>query len=419
VVGSLLVLIGCTVKKPEATGIPAPTLTLTLKPSATNVVTGTASPTPTDSIDTPTPPPNLTFTPVLATPTATLQALNKYYDPILGISLSYPNTWKKIGYRKFKGDDGYLTISELPDYHALSADHVCSDYFYQKLKRKMYSFVHFGDRPGCILFQESAQQIKPGDEMLGILQRYNPKTHEYDYFLLTSVNRYFFDIISSLVYDKALPVSDSLLLPSPKPFALDINKLHISETFLKTASFNGEYWDMKNLHGGDGNWDPFIKTTQCGESITVNGHTLDLEKSYPQTGGNLIEVKQDKNVIFSIDVLPSASNDVWAFCEWKGSWFLETSDFIIQNGEILNHKLGYDEMFGWDILAGKQFYFFTKNGIIYISYDGHVLPTKYNYVPHYGCCELGSYHNPHGNDNEVRFFGVRDDKWYFVDITAK
>ncbi len=354
--------------------------------------------------------------PSIAIPTFD-QSTKKYHDPTLGFSLEYPNTWKEVGIREIKGDDGYLKIYALPDYHSLSADHVCSDYVYKNIKGRDFSLIRFGSIPGCMILETPlTEKSKPGDKVLGISRRYNSETFEYDYFLLESTFPYFMGIISSLVIDRDFAVPDTLALSIPKSFQLDLNRLKIIETFIKAANFNGEDWKLQNLVVKNENRD-YTQKAQCGQLIKVNNRTLTVNQSYNQnTGTDLIEVKQEDKVIFSIDIFPSPSADVWAFCEWNGNWFLETSDFVIQNGEIANHKLGYDEMFGWQILAGKLFYFFTKDGVVYISYDEQILPTEYNFVPHYGCCEEGTIRNPHGNDNEVWFFGVRNGAWYYVDI---
>lgn len=347
------------------------------------------------------------------------QPTKKYYDPTLGFSLEYPNTWKENGVREFKGDDGYLKIHALPDYHSLSADHVCSDYVYKNVKGRNFSLIRFGSIPGCMILEMPlTEKSKAGDKVLGISRIYNSKTFEYDYFLLESTYPHFMEIISSLVIDRDFAVPDTLVLPTPKSFQVDLNRLQISETFIKAANFNGEDWNLQNLVTNNENRD-YTQKNQCGQIIKVDNRTLTVDQSYNQnTGMDLIEVKQEDKVIFSIDIFPSPSADVWAFCEWKGNWFLETSDFVIQNGEIANHKLGYDEMFGWQILAGRPFYFFTKDGIVYVSYDEQILPTEYNFVPHYRCCEEGTIRNPHGNDNEIWFLGVRNGAWYYVDIQA-
>ena len=364
----------------------------------------------------PTNTPTFTLTP--NTPTATVQSMNVYHDPLLGISVNYPNKWKEVGFRRFKGDDGYLKISELPDYHSLSADHVCSDYASTNLTGEVYSFMPFGDIPGCIIFQTSVDKLKPGDKVLSISRRYNPVTYEYDYFLLETRIPDLKQTTFYPVIDKHSLLVDSLSLPSPQPLDLSLNGLHISETFIKAANFDGENWNLKGLYVSDKNRD-YSTNTHCGESIIVDGHTLVVDRSdNNNVGVDIIKIKQDEKVVFSINIFSSPSSGELVFCEWNGSWFLETSDFVIQDGQILNHKLGYDEMFGWQILAGKPFYFFTKGGIVFLSYNGQVLPVEYNFVPHYGCCEEGSVRNPGGNDNQVWFFGTRDGAWYLVNINV-
>ena len=88
---------------------------------------------------------------------------------------------------------------------------------------------------------------------------------------------------------------------------------------------------------------------------------------------------------------------------------------IYQDGILLNQQYGYQEMFGFQFLDGKPFYFYRKDGLIHLSYDGQDLNLVYNQVPHYGCCS-GAETNPVAAPNWVRFFGLRDGVWYFTQI---
>lgn len=352
---------------------------------------------------------------IISSPT-TIVSTNNYYDSDFNISINYPREWLQVAEREFRGDDGYLKISELPDYHSFSADHVCSDYAYRNMGEKDITFIHFGSYEGCMILQAPVNMLKNGDKIFGILRNYSK--NKYNYFLLESTYPQFNDIISSITFEKDYPTSSESTAPTQEIFRISANKLSIKEVALKKAVFDGESWDLEklSLSNRSPNDSPI---SHCGETITVNNHELAIKQSHVEnTGQDLIEVLQDNKVIFSINIITGQSAFVSTFCAWNGSWFLETSDFIIQDGEILNHKFGYDEMFGWRILDKKPFYFFTKDGSVFLSYDGQELPIKYDYVPHYRCCEVGSQQNPNGSANKIWFLGARSGFWYSVEITA-
>jgi hypothetical protein len=58
---------------------------------------------------------------------------------------------------------------------------------------------------------------------------------------------------------------------------------------------------------------------------------------------------------------------------WDGEhWLLEVDGFLIQDGEVLNERLGYEDIFGWQLLNEKPFYYFRKGPRVGISYDESV-----------------------------------------------
>jgi hypothetical protein len=418
----LLVAIGCqansqslTTKNPVPTNIindqavtprvlPSATSTekLSISLAATSLPTQTQTPAKGSSVSRPWPTPRFTKTPII--PTATLWPTATYYDPILGISVSYPATWEQQGYREFKGEDSYLKIVDLPNAHSLSITHVCEDYAYANFPDSTSQIGPFASGCAIIIPEELA------DRMIGIF-RYKSKVGEYHYFLLDTTEPYFKYIALSLVWDEHQTMPNSSVSPNPQPLQFGDQGLEIRETFIEAASFDGEQWNTDHLYINRSDITSDYRSEHCGKSIVVGNNEFtvhDLSSS--------VVVQRDENTIFTINLSINPFPGVWVFCEWNGSWVLETSDFIIQDGQVLNHEFGYDQMFGWHILAGKPFYFFAQDGAVQISYNGQVLPIQYDYVPHYGCCEAGFGRNPKGNDNNYWFFGVREGIWYLVDI---
>ena len=100
---------------------------------------------------------------------------------------------------------------------------------------------------------------------------------------------------------------------------------------------------------------------------------------------------------------------------WEGQWVLEVlPGKVLVEGESLNERLGYAEIFEWRLLAGRPFFFFSSQDGVGLSYDGQVLPYRYDEVPHYLCCEP-ALANPGHNESMVWFHGLRDGVWYYVE----
>ena len=100
---------------------------------------------------------------------------------------------------------------------------------------------------------------------------------------------------------------------------------------------------------------------------------------------------------------------------WGDHWVLEVDGQAVVDGESLNRELGYEEIFGWQLLQGEPFHFFSKDGRIGVSYAGQVLPQQYDEVVHYKCCGYALY-NPAGNDRMVWFHALKDGTWHYVEM---
>jgi hypothetical protein len=146
-----------------------------------------------------------------------------------------------------------------------------------------------------------------------------------------------------------------------------------------------------------------------------------------------IHIVRQGEVIFTIsagDGSPiQALRGLWSF---SNHWVLEiayvteeisvnneitdnTIGKVIQDGKIINEKGPYKEVFGFQLLKEKAFYFFIRNKKVWISYDNHEFELQYDQVPHYLCCS-GSVLNPKVSRNMVSFFGRKGSQWFYVEM---
>jgi hypothetical protein len=100
-----------------------------------------------------------------------------------------------------------------------------------------------------------------------------------------------------------------------------------------------------------------------------------------------VEIKKSNGDVIFTFTNYWESNHYPRFRAWNGRWILEVGDFVIQDGEILNKKLGFEEVFDWGLVKDKPTYFFRKGSRVGISHDGQVLPIRYDNVEHGRCCE--------------------------------
>jgi hypothetical protein len=147
--------------------------------------------------------------------------------------------------------------------------------------------------------------------------------------------------------------------------------------------------------------------------------------------GKIILTLGEKN-IYTIPVGdPSSIGALRGVWSYKGHWALETAYVkniqsgneidsqptgqITIDGKLLNKQEGYEEAFGFQTMHGKPFYFFKRDGVIGISYDGTEISLGYEEIPHYGCCSAGTF-NPDMYQNMVAFLARKGSQWYYIEI---
>jgi hypothetical protein len=132
---------------------------------------------------------------------------------------------------------------------------------------------------------------------------------------------------------------------------------------------------------------------------------------------DVVLVQQDGQTVFTYAVAASPVTElVKGLWEWQGGWVLEINGTLIVDGANWNQKeIGADEIFGFQMIAGKPFFFFKRDGTIGMWYDGLELPVTYDDIIHYRCCEPAAF-NPRTSPSMAAFFALREGVWYYVEL---
>ena len=177
-------------------------------------------------------------------------------------------------------------------------------------------------------------------------------------------------------------------------------------------------------------------TTVSNEAFSVDGNPAisslgdknDLKavvlSTNPGQPEQTVKLLRGDEIIFEAPGgLPSPAVPVQALWTYDGHWALEIlysdqstwAGKIYIDGSLINEQKGYDEAFGFQLLADKPFFFYMRNGQVGYSYDGNETELNFSYVPHYNCC-AESLLNPTKSQKMVAFFAQRDSTWYYVEL---
>jgi hypothetical protein len=171
-------------------------------------------------------------------------------------------------------------------------------------------------------------------------------------------------------------------------------------------------------------------TIQGNPALLPNGEASNLAAMMVTTPGDplkqAVEVLLAGTPIFTADAgLPSPVLPLQGLWTYDGHWALEIlfadestwAGQVFIDGELVNQEKGYDEAFGFQLLAGKPFYFYSREGHVGYAFDGQETDLDYDQIPHYFCCGEAAL-NPVQSQDMVAFFAQRGDDWFYVELGA-
>ncbi len=164
-----------------------------------------------------------------------------------------------------------------------------------------------------------------------------------------------------------------------------------------------------------------------GLRTTLGTDTLTAILNYDQAcQAGWVSLYRNTSEIYRIDVgVCSPIMPLIGLWTYDGHWVLETAllapesivGHITRDGELLNASDGYSDMFGFQLMRGRPFFFFRREGGLGYSYDGHDVLAGYDDIPRYNCCSASQLNARQAQDM-VAFFARRGRTWYYVEIGA-
>ena len=198
-------------------------------------------------------------------------------------------------------------------------------------------------------------------------------------------------------------------------FSTDSGPIH---TFVVNTAGTGGNYENSFLVQNDAvyQWEYNVQDPYYLAPILQQNEVLWVKAA--KAGGHVQVIKSNQEVVSSFAVYTEPLYAVNRFTSWNGHWVLGARDFLLEDGEFVNKKLGFEEIFSWGLIADKPIYLFRKGARIGVSYDGKILPLNYQDVARYMCCSPAM-NNPSIDPDSLRFFAQRDGLWYYVVVRIK
>jgi len=111
-----------------------------------------------------------------------------------------------------------------------------------------------------------------------------------------------------------------------------------------------------------------------------------------------------------------AGSPVRGLWEWQGQWLMEIQGALFQNGELLNKRLGYEEIFDWHLVSGKPFFLMRQGDTFGVVYDGQELYVRYRDIIHGDLCCSAAALSVLSSTEGASFYALRDGIWFLVKI---
>jgi hypothetical protein len=163
--------------------------------------------------------------------------------------------------------------------------------------------------------------------------------------------------------------------------------------------------------------------------VYVGDKLLSIEMTSPTHQEEIINVYLDDEMVYHSRMLSGRPTygEIDGPWSYAGHWVvilldgkrdaqgnIEFVPRLIQDGEDINKKLNYEQVFQFALLDDRPFYFFQKDNKIGISYDDKEFIQGYDEIPHYKCCSSALL-NPGISMNMIWFFARRGHDWYYVE----
>lgn len=171
---------------------------------------------------------------------------------------------------------------------------------------------------------------------------------------------------------------------------------------------------------------------RSGMCATLGSHELFAYEEFDPDGSGRVILTRDGTEIYRVSIgTASPLTNLRGLWTYDNHWVLEavrvnieqdgnattfnTTGQILQDGELLNEKHGYDETYEFQLLNGRPFYLFRRGGGIDANFNGVEIPLGYDQIINYRCCSESTLNPTHFRDH-LDFFAHDGRGWFYVEV---
>lgn len=162
------------------------------------------------------------------------------------------------------------------------------------------------------------------------------------------------------------------------------------------------------------------RTGAESSALTYYGEAV----AYAQSTGGKASVYAGPSLLYP-ESEPQANNPrapsdgARALITWGGPqanqhWALEQDGRVVVDGEDLAARHQAERVYEFRVLDGRPLYFYDKDGLTFMNFDGRDLHYNYDQVVYQNSGDLSVF-NPGASGRVMWFYALRDGLWYYVE----
>ena len=163
-------------------------------------------------------------------------------------------------------------------------------------------------------------------------------------------------------------------------------------------------------------WDGGFNSIWVGADLILFDYSKD--KLFPVGAAVLVNISSNGHKIGTISIpqMGPAGSPLRGLWNWQNRWVMEVAGVLLQVGELQNLKLGYGEIFDWQLVSEKLFFLMRQGKSFGVVYNGQMLPLRFDDIIHGDLCCVPARYTIQNSPNGPLFCALKEGVWFLVSV---